>query len=108
MPVIINNSTGVAENLTPDEAKAALESGTHSVPLVDPQGSPVSVEYKQAQDALRQGYQQPDPTQLQDLMQYAKYSSPIEQAKTFAENVSKGDVKVKHGDTAQKQTKTHF
>ena len=31
-----------------------------------------------------------------------------QQAKTFAENVSKGDVKVKHGDTAQKQTKTHF
>ena len=31
-----------------------------------------------------------------------------QQAKTFAENVSKGDVKVKHGGTAQKQTKTHF
>jgi len=31
-----------------------------------------------------------------------------QQAKTFAENVSKGDVKVKHGDTAQKQTKPHF
>ena len=31
-----------------------------------------------------------------------------QQAKTFAENVSKGDVKVNHGDTAQKQTKTHF
>jgi len=31
-----------------------------------------------------------------------------QQAKTFSENVSKGDVKVKHGDTAQKQTKTHF
>ena len=31
-----------------------------------------------------------------------------QQAKTFAENVSIGDVKVKHGDTAQKQTKTHF
>ena len=31
-----------------------------------------------------------------------------QQAKTFTENVSKGDVKVKHGDTAQKQTKTHF
>ena len=31
-----------------------------------------------------------------------------QQAKTFAENVSKGDVKVKHGDTTQKQTKTHF
>jgi len=31
-----------------------------------------------------------------------------QQAKTFAENVSKGDVKVKHGDTTQTQTKTHF
>ena len=31
-----------------------------------------------------------------------------QQAKTFTENVSKGDVKVKHGDTTQKQTKTHF
>jgi len=30
-----------------------------------------------------------------------------QQAKTFTENVSKGDVKVKHGDTTQKQTKTH-
>jgi hypothetical protein len=30
------------------------------------------------------------------------------QAKAFAENVSKGDVKVKHGETAQKQTDTHF
>ena len=35
-------------------------------------------------------------------------NSLYQQAKTFAENVSKGDVKVKHGDTAQKQTKTHF
>ena len=31
-----------------------------------------------------------------------------QQAKAFAENVSKGDVKVKHGDTTQKQTDTHF
>jgi len=31
-----------------------------------------------------------------------------QQAKAFAENVSKGDVKVKHGETTQKQTDTHF
>lgn len=88
MPVIINNTTGVAENLSAEQAKAALESGTHSVPLVDPQGNPVSIEYKQAQDALNQGYIQPDQNQLKDLMQYAKYSSPVEQAKTFAEGAA--------------------
>jgi len=88
MPVIINNTTGVAENLTAEQAKSALESGTHSVPLVDPQGNPVSIGFKEAQDALSQGYQQPDETQLKDLMQYAEYSSPTEQAKTYAEGAA--------------------
>lgn len=88
MPVIINNTTGLAENLSSEQIKSALESGTHSVPLVDPQGNPVSVEYKQAQDALRQGYSQPDPSQLEDLMKYSKHSSPLEQAKTFAEGAA--------------------
>jgi len=31
-----------------------------------------------------------------------------QQARAFAENVSKGDIKVKHGETAKKQTDTHF
>ncbi len=31
-----------------------------------------------------------------------------QQARAFAENVSKGDVKVKHGEKTQKQTDTHF
>lgn len=88
MPVIINNATGLAENLTPEQAKSALDQGTHSVPLVDPQGNPVSIDYKQAQDALRQGYAQPDESQLSDLMKYSKYSSPAEQAKAFAEGAA--------------------
>ena len=52
MPIIINNETGLAENLPTDQAKSALDSGSHSLPFVDPEGNTVSIPYKEASQAI--------------------------------------------------------
>mgnify|MGYP003337293931 FL=1 len=85
MPVIINNSTGLAEELPQQEAEQLLSSGSHSVPLVNPQGETVHIPYNRFNDAMTQGFRQLDPIEMQKLQDYAKYSSPEEQLKTFAE-----------------------
>jgi len=85
MPVIINNSTGLAEELPNQEAEQLLSSGSHSIPLVNPQGETVHIPYNRFNDAMSQGFRQLDPTEMQKLQDYATYSSPLQQAKTFAE-----------------------
>lgn len=85
MPVLIRNDTGLAEHLPQEQADAALQQGTHGVPMNDQQGNPVIASGDQYQDLLAQGYTQPSDAQFQSLLNTAKYSTPIEQAKTFAE-----------------------
>lgn len=90
MPVVINKSTGLAEDVSAEQAQSGLQSGEYQLPFVDGQGNSVAVDYKEAHNALRQGMSQPGEEQLKGLMDYAKYSSPIEQAKTFAEGALSG------------------
>lgn len=85
MPVLINAETGLAEDLPEQSANEAVVSGTHHVPLVDPQGNPSAAPMSDASALLTQGYKQPSPDQLKGLLDYSKYSSPAEQAKTFLE-----------------------
>lgn len=84
MPVLINQS-GLAENLGAEESQLALQQGTHTVPLVSPEGQSVSAPHTEAQDWLSKGYKQPTPEQLQELVNHAKNQGLGEQAKAFGE-----------------------
>lgn len=86
MPVVINKQTGLAENL-PDGAALGPN---YEIPLYDPEGQPISAPLEQASELVNQGFSQPTPDELKDLLNHAKYSSGIEQAKTFAENAASG------------------
>jgi hypothetical protein len=88
VPILINQETGLAEDLPQELADQALQSKSHELPFVDPQGNHVTASLDQAHDLLSQGYAQPNPDQLKDLTDYAKYSSPGEQAKTAIEGAA--------------------
>lgn len=88
MPVVINKSTGLAEDVSAEQAQSGLQSGEYQLPFIDKEGNSVAVDYKEAHTALQQGMAQPGEDQLKGLMDYAKYSSPVEQAKTFAEGAA--------------------
>lgn len=90
MPIIINNSTGLAENLDQDKARSALEAGSHSLPLYDPKGNPVSVQYNEAKQALANNFRQPDQEELDALMRNAEASSTKGQIKAGATAFMKG------------------
>lgn len=83
--VLVNPDTGLAEELSEDLANQSVQSGTHQIPLNDPEGNPVSVPYSEAQDRLSKGYTQPTTEQLQNLLSAAKNSSLSEQLKAGAE-----------------------
>lgn len=86
MAVLINRETGLAEDLGSQElAQQAIASGKYDLPLVDAQGEHVIAPMEEAQNLLSQGYAQPSPEQLGDLLKYSKHSSTGEQLKTFAE-----------------------
>lgn len=86
MAVVINKESGLVENL-PD-ATSALQTGTHEVPLYNPQGEFVSVPYEQASDALQQGYKQPNSQQLTQMHEQGKYGTTEQQLKTAAEGAA--------------------
>lgn len=88
MPVLINQQSGDAEDLPQDQADQALSQGTHTLPLNDPQGNPVTAPLPDAQNLLSQGYSQPNSDQLQGMLDQAKYTSFPEQAKAFAEKAA--------------------
>lgn len=90
MPVLVNSQSGLAEDLPQDQATLALNQGTHEVPLNDPQGNPVTAPLNQAQSLISQGYSQPAPDQLGNLLNYSKYSSTPEQVKTALEGAGSG------------------
>jgi len=90
MPVLINKESGYAEHLDDVSAQQAIQSGSHAVPLNDPQGNPVNVDYQQASDLLAKGYTQPAPEQLGSLVEHGQLSSTAGQVKTFARGVASG------------------
>lgn len=81
MPILINNESGYAENVGAELA----QQGTHSVPLINPEGQHVTAPYESAAELLSQGYRQPNTEELTKLTDYAKYSTPTEQLKTGLE-----------------------
>lgn len=88
MPVLINSQNQLAEDLPQEQADVALNSGTHQLPLNDPQGNPVVAPLSKASQLVSQGYTQPNPEQLGSLLKYAKYSEPSEQIKTGLEGAA--------------------
>lgn len=78
-------NSGLAEDLPQESAQQGLQSGSHHLPLVDEQGNHFVAPLEDAQDYLSQGYQQPSPEQLGELLHHAKYSSTEEQLKTLGE-----------------------
>lgn len=88
MAILINNDTGLAENLSPEAQQAAISGGTHSVPLVNQEGQSVTAPYQDASALVSQGYRQPSPEELGKLSEYAKYSSTTEQLKTGLESAA--------------------
>jgi len=86
--VVINANTGFAENLPDDATNKALSEGTHNVALISPEGEHVNLPMQEAQAALKQGFKQPDPAQLQKYIKSAEYeSSP---GKAVAEEFAAG------------------
>lgn len=90
MPVVVNKESGLAENLGSDKLGEALKSGTHQLPMYDPEGNQVNVDYADAPQLQQQGYTQPKPEELQALLKHAKFNSSEQQAKTFAEGALEG------------------
>lgn len=86
MPVLVNRDTGDAVNIAPEQVQNALS--THDVPLMDPDGNHVLAPYEQAADLIKQGYTQPKTEQLQDLLDYTKFGTGTEEAKTAAEHAA--------------------
>lgn len=89
MPVLINNDTHLAETLPQAVADSALNEGTHSIPMNDPEGNPVLAPLKDASGMLQEGYSQPSAEQLNSLSKFAKHSSTSSQVKTFIEGAAK-------------------
>lgn len=91
MPVLLNAESGLAENLPDDAAaQAALQSQSHEVPLVDPEGNLGSASHEEAKSLIQQGYTQPSPQQLEGLLKEAKYSTTPQQVLGGIEQVAKG------------------
>lgn len=88
MPVLINKTSGAAENIA--DADKALASGEYELPIVDPQGQLGSAPLANAQDLLTQGYKQPQASQLQKLLDETKYSSTSQQVIGALEQVGRG------------------
>ncbi len=90
MPVLVNTESGLSENLPQDQADRALSSGTHQIPLIDPEGTPGTASIQDAPTLLQQGYSQPTPKQLEEQLTHAKFSSTPETIKAGVEALGRG------------------
>lgn len=80
MPVLFNKELGAVETVAPETADQLLQTGSHEIPLNDPDGNPVSAPVSEAASLMQQGYTQPHPEQLTSLLEQAKYGSGEQQA----------------------------
>lgn len=90
MPVLINRDSGLAEDLGTDVAQSAVQSGTHDLPLIDPDGNHVLAPFEDAANLMQQGYTQPKPEQLKRLIEHAVFNSTEQQVKAFTEGAASG------------------
>lgn len=88
MPVLVNRESGLAEDLSPELAQAAVKMNTHDIPMVDPEGNHVLAPHEEAASLLQQGYTQPDSEQLKGLLDVSKYSTTGQQLATGAEGAA--------------------
>jgi hypothetical protein len=88
VPVVINNSTGIAEDLSEDQIQQALDSNSHSIAMVNPEGQVESFNKSQIPDVLRMGYREPSSDEFDRMIKYSQYSQPKEQLKTVAEHAA--------------------
>lgn len=88
MPVLFNTNTQLAEDIPEEQAQVLLDSGSHHLPLNDPNGNPVNAPIGQFQDLISQGYKQPEPEQLQMLLDHSKNQQPLEKTKAFLEGAA--------------------
>lgn len=90
MAVLVNQESGLAEDLPQGQADQALASGTHSIPLNDEQGNPVTASPGDVNALLSKGHTQPSTEQLKSLLDNAKYSSTEQQVKAGIEGGAQG------------------
>lgn len=88
MPVLVNQESGLAEDLPQDQADRALAVGSHKIPLFDPEGKPVVATPEEARSSLASGYTEPETKDLQGLLDTAKYNAPLEKVKTGLEGAA--------------------
>lgn len=86
MPILVNTESGLAEN----SPESALKAGTHEVPVFGPDGSYGSVPYDKLGEVLKDGYTQPTPDQLNQLLEHAHYNSPYQKIKAGLEGAAQG------------------
>lgn len=82
MPVVFNNATKRAEELSPEEADKALSSGTHSIPMLSSNGELQAIPVAKLSDAMKQGFKQPGETDLRGMLDQTEHSTPQAQART--------------------------
>lgn len=90
MPVLVNKESGFAEDLGPEAARTAVTSGTHDLPLNDPQGNAVIASHEQAPGLLSQGYSQPKPEQLNQMLSATNKNAGIHHVMGAVEAVGRG------------------
>lgn len=88
--VIINNETGLAEQMPEQQALQALQQGTHKIPLFNPEGQPVNASLQEASDLVSQGFTQPTPEEHQQMLRIGKHGTGTEQLKAGAEAFVRG------------------
>lgn len=88
MPVLVSSESGLAEDLPQNVADSALQTGSHEIPLNDPEGNPVTAPIAEAKSLISQGYTQPSTQQLSSLISHAKHSTLPEQIKTGLEGAA--------------------
>jgi hypothetical protein len=90
MPVLVNTDSGLAEDLPQEAADQAVSAGTHEVPIVSPDGTQGTAPPADAAQLLQQGYRQPSPQELQNMLKTSQYSTPGETAKAGLEAAGRG------------------
>lgn len=81
MPVVFNNATQKAEELSAEEADKALNAGTHSIPMMSGSGELQAIPVAKLSDAMKQGFRQPGEDALKGMIDYAEHSTPQAQAR---------------------------